>query len=151
MTQGRLGLYPFVINKHNKNIIISILFKLFAKTITLRLCCSPGLFRPCELFYLLIFISNEFINIIMSELKKIDVRCYSGYKANECPVSFSIGDKSLNVEQLIDKWYGPDYTYFKLLADDGNSYILKYDERKDEWELDFFQNKKVKDGKMKSE
>lgn len=74
----------------------------------------------------------------MSEPGKIDVRCYSGYKANERPVSFSIGDKSLNVEKLIDKWYGVDYTYFKLIADDGNVYILKYDEFKDEWELDFF-------------
>ncbi len=93
---------------------------------------------------LLIFISNEFLNIIMSKLNKTDVHCYSGYKANERPVSFSIGDKVLTVEKLIDKWHGPDYAYFKLLADDGNLYILKYEEGKDKWELGFFQDRRVK-------
>lgn len=74
---------------------------------------------------------------------KIDVRCYSGYKVNERPVSFSIGEKSLNVEELIDQWYGPDCSYFKVMADDGNMYILKYNEFNDEWEMNFFQDKSL--------
>ncbi|HOO71809.1 MAG TPA: hypothetical protein PK926_08600 [Spirochaetota bacterium] len=74
---------------------------------------------------------------------KIKVRCYSGYKANERPVSFSMGEKSFNVEELVDRWYGADHTYFKVRADDGNIYILKYNDRNDEWELDFFQNKRI--------
>ena len=63
----------------------------------------------------------------MTGLSKINVQCYSGYKANERPISFKIGDKSLKVEEIIDKWYGTEYTYFKLQADDKNIYILKYE------------------------
>ena len=80
----------------------------------------------------------------MSTSNKINVRCYSGYKADERPVSVSIGNKLLNGGELIDQWYGPDYSYFKIRADDGNTYILKHDEFKDEWEMNFFQDKKVK-------
>jgi len=78
----------------------------------------------------------------MNKFREISVQCYSGYKANERPVSFQLGDKSFKVERIIDQWYGPDYIYFKLLADDGNIYILKYNELKDEWELEFFESKK---------
>ena len=79
----------------------------------------------------------------MTKFQKLKVQCYSGYKANERPVSFNIGEKSLKVEELIDKWYGIDYTYFKLLANDGNIYILKHEEQNDEWELNFFQDKRI--------
>ena len=81
----------------------------------------------------------------MPKSNKISVKCYSGYKANERPVSFNLGDKSFKVEKIIDKWYGVEYTYFKLLADDANIYILKYDEHDDQWELNFFQNRKLKE------
>ncbi|MBN2041629.1 MAG: hypothetical protein JW864_16455 [Spirochaetes bacterium] len=77
----------------------------------------------------------------MSKRQKISVQCYSGYKANERPVSFKTGENSLKVSEILDTWYGEDYTYFKLLADDGNTYILKYQANNDKWELDFFRNK----------
>lgn len=70
----------------------------------------------------------------------IQVECYSGYKAIERPVSFTIDGKKLMVDEVIDQWYGEDYTYFKLKADDGNMYILKYLAEKDQWEMVFFEN-----------
>jgi hypothetical protein len=42
------------------------------------------------------------------------------------------------VEEILDQWYGIDYTYFKLRADDKNLYILKCDETTDEWSLELF-------------
>lgn len=77
----------------------------------------------------------------MGKSININVRCYSGYKGVERPVSFSIGERYLNVEELIDQWYGPDYLYFKVRADDGNLYILKYNESADEWGISFFKDK----------
>jgi hypothetical protein len=68
----------------------------------------------------------------------IQVTCYAGYRGNERPVRFSIGEKEYEVKEIVDRWYGPDYSYFKVRADDGNSYIIKYDEAADEWELEFF-------------
>ncbi len=69
------------------------------------------------------------------------VECHSGYKANERPLSFTLDDRKFAVKELLDQWCGIDYTYFKVRADDDNIYILKYDERKDEWSLEFFKVK----------
>ncbi|HWP92544.1 MAG TPA: hypothetical protein VNN20_10155 [Thermodesulfobacteriota bacterium] len=74
-------------------------------------------------------------------MKLEHVECYSGYKGNERPLSFSLGDRKFTVEELLDQWYGTDYTYFKVRADDDNIYILKYVEHEDEWSLEFFKAK----------
>lgn len=71
-------------------------------------------------------------------MKLEHVECYCGYKANERPLSFWLDDKKFTVKELLDQWYGIDYTYFKVKADDDDIYILKYDEHKDEWSLQFF-------------
>lgn len=71
-------------------------------------------------------------------MKLKHVECYSGYKANERPLSFSLDRRKYIVEELIDQWYGEDYTYFKVRADDKNIYILKYDELNDVWSLASF-------------
>jgi len=68
----------------------------------------------------------------------IQVTCYSGYRGDERPVRFSIGEKEFQVMEIVDRWYGPGYSSFKVKADDGNSYIIKYDEAADGWELEFF-------------
>lgn len=70
---------------------------------------------------------------------RISVQSYSGYKANERPSRFFMGEHAYEVTEIIDRWYGPDYSYFKIRADDGNIYILRYDERLDTWELEYFQ------------
>jgi hypothetical protein len=31
------------------------------------------------------------------------------------------------VEQIMDRWRGPEFEFFKVLADDGKGYLLKYD------------------------
>lgn len=74
---------------------------------------------------------------------RIHVDCYSGHTAHERPVRFDFGDNKHDITDLIDRWYGPDYLYFKVRADDGNIYILKCNERNNEWELEYF--KKTRD------
>jgi hypothetical protein len=69
---------------------------------------------------------------------RIKVDAYAGYKANQRPQAFSLGKKRLQITRIVDQWYGPDYTYFKVLAEDANSYILRYSESGDEWKLVFF-------------
>lgn len=73
-------------------------------------------------------------------MKIKSVQCYSGYKAGERPVSFTLDSRTYNVEDLLDQWYGEDYTYFKVRADDGNIYILRYDFTSDEWSLASFRS-----------
>jgi hypothetical protein len=58
---------------------------------------------------------------------KLEVECYSGRKADERPVRFRLDGHEYLVEELLDQWYGPSDTHFKVRADDGNLYILRRD------------------------
>jgi hypothetical protein len=51
---------------------------------------------------------------------KLRVQSYSGYRAEERPVRFSIDDHDYVVDEVLDQWYGPEYAWYKVLADDGN-------------------------------
>ncbi len=70
------------------------------------------------------------------------VECYSGYKADERPLRFQFegtpDGRTFQVAGVLDRWYGIGYECFKVLADDGNLYILRHQQEKDEWVLDSF-------------
>jgi len=71
---------------------------------------------------------------------RIQVECYSGSKADERPIRFFLGDRALTVREVLDQWYGPSDLYFKVLADDGNLYILRNRQSmpEGEWTLESF-------------
>jgi hypothetical protein len=56
---------------------------------------------------------------------QLQVECYSGRTADERPVRFRLDSNEYAVEELLDQWYGPEDIFFKVLADDGNIYILR--------------------------
>jgi hypothetical protein len=66
---------------------------------------------------------------------KIEVECHSGYKGDERPQRFRLGEKWIAVEEVADRWYDPGATFFKVRGDDGGFYVLRHDERRDEWTL----------------
>lgn len=68
------------------------------------------------------------------------IHCCAGCSVNEGPSLFSLMNRSYQVKEVIDRWYGPGVVYFKLLANDGNIYLLKHDEQQDWWDLVFYQN-----------
>jgi hypothetical protein len=67
--------------------------------------------------------------------KAIAVECYAGYKADERPTSFTVDGETLGVDEVLDRWYDADANYFRVLARDGTSYLLKHDLESDSWEL----------------
>lgn len=67
---------------------------------------------------------------------EIIVETYSGYKADEYPKRILIGERKLEVIDIEDRWYGPDYTYFKIFTDDGKRYILKQHSTDSRWTLE---------------
>ena len=71
---------------------------------------------------------------------KLRVECYFGHRADERPVKFWLGDSVLFVESIEDQWYGPDDVYFRVRADDGNTYVLGHNEERDEWTLESFRS-----------
>ncbi len=72
---------------------------------------------------------------------KIKVECYSGYKGNESPMRFFLGNRSIEVEQVVDRWYGEHGSYFRVLGNDDNLYILKGPIEDGFWELISFTHK----------
>jgi hypothetical protein len=68
----------------------------------------------------------------------LKVECYSGYKADERPVRFQLGKRWLAVQDVLDRWYNPHATWFRVRADGGGIYILKHDEAEDVWTLESF-------------
>jgi hypothetical protein len=69
-------------------------------------------------------------------MQKIKVQCYSGYKADEKPVSFILDSHKRMVDKVIDQWRTPEFEYFKVMADDGKGYLLRNDEINGEWVLE---------------
>ena len=67
--------------------------------------------------------------------RKIEVTAYSGYKANERPLSFTFDDRTLEVRDIIDRWYGVEHDYFKVLAGDGTVYLIRWNRLRDLWFL----------------
>lgn len=68
----------------------------------------------------------------------VQVECYSGYKAGERPVRFRLGTNWLAVQDVVDRWYDPDAFYFRLLADDGNLYILRHSGPDNRWTIEAY-------------
>jgi len=67
--------------------------------------------------------------------EKLQVESYSGYKANERPTLFCLKDRRVGIVDIIDRWYGTNHDFFKVLADDGRVYVLKWQRFTDEWFL----------------
>jgi hypothetical protein len=69
---------------------------------------------------------------------EIDVECYAGYRGEQEPRAFRLGERRIAVTEIVDRWLGPDYRYFRVSGDDGNLYVLRRDDAKDEWTLGAF-------------
>jgi hypothetical protein len=65
----------------------------------------------------------------------IHVDAYSGYKANERPCEFTLDEQIYEIAAVLDQWYEPSATYFKVQSTEGKTYLLRYDEEADEGTL----------------
>ena len=65
----------------------------------------------------------------------VRVECYSGYKADERPVRLRLNDGTREVVAIEDRWYSPGATYFRVLVDDGDRYLLRHEEAQGVWTL----------------
>ncbi len=68
----------------------------------------------------------------------VRVEAYSGYTADERPLRFQLGDRWLAVEEVTDRWYDPDATYFRVRVEDGAIYVLRHSEPSDLWTLEAY-------------
>ncbi len=83
------------------------------------------------------------IPAVVSELAEmpLTVKCYSGFKLNERPLSFFLHDREFMVMDIEGSWFEEEeagrarYACFRVRADDGDLYLLSYDEGADTWSL----------------
>jgi hypothetical protein len=71
-------------------------------------------------------------------LLRIGVECYAGYKAEQTPRTLMLGDRRIDVAEVLDQWLAPDHRYFKVRGDDGDTYIVRQDSSSGEWILSAF-------------
>jgi len=65
----------------------------------------------------------------------IQVHCYAGYRGEQEPRAFVLGEQRLDVVFIADRWLAPHHRYFKVAASDGNTYVLRHDEPSGAWAL----------------
>jgi hypothetical protein len=72
----------------------------------------------------------------------IEVECYAGAKADETPRRFTWEERTIEVHEVLDRWYQvenkpewPRADYFEVRAADAREYLLKHDLESDEWFL----------------
>lgn len=71
-------------------------------------------------------------------MSDVHVECYAGYRADERPLRFTLHGRVFEVLEVEDRWYSPGAVYFRVLANDGNFYVLRHEEGIDVWTLDAF-------------
>lgn len=68
----------------------------------------------------------------------VHTECYAGYRGEQEPLRFYLGERQVQVLEILDRWLSPDHRYFKLRGDDQCIYILRHDCQKGGWELTHF-------------
>jgi hypothetical protein len=74
-------------------------------------------------------------------LLSVDVECYAGHRGEQTPRTLILGDRRIAVAEVLDAWLAPDHRYFKLRGEDGDTYLVRHDERSDTWELTMFRSR----------
>ncbi len=68
-------------------------------------------------------------------MTKVHVECYAGYRGEETPRRIRLGERAVEVLDVLDRWLSPEHRYFKCRCADGAVYIVRHDEKDDRWEL----------------
>ncbi|MDH3310779.1 MAG: hypothetical protein OEM48_01400 [Gammaproteobacteria bacterium] len=71
----------------------------------------------------------------------IRMECYAGYCGEQEPRRVWLGERSIVVAEVLDRWLSPEHRYFKVLCDATGTYILRHDTHVDHWELTLFESR----------
>jgi hypothetical protein len=66
------------------------------------------------------------------------VECYAGYKGDERPLRLHFADSTLAIRAIEDRWYSPGATFFRVVVESGDTYVLRHDDAQDCWSLAAF-------------
>ena len=86
----------------------------------------------------------------MKKFKNLNTEYYADQEEEETPRRFFMGDKSIEIEEVIDRWLAPEYRYFKVRGGENDIYILRHDELAQRWKLTLFQSGKYDGSRLSS-
>lgn len=70
---------------------------------------------------------------------EITVECYAGHRGEQEPRRLLLDSRSVEVAEIVDRWFAPDYRYFKLRGAEGDLWIVRHDEATGRWELTMYE------------
>ena len=70
-------------------------------------------------------------------LKPITVLSRRGEQGTPEPSAFFLGERRIDVVEVLDRWLAPDHGYFKLLTTEG-IFILRHDDAENRWMLTLY-------------
>ncbi len=79
---------------------------------------------------------------------RLRVECYAGYRSDEEPRRFFIGQREIVIDTILDRWLAPDHRYFKVRGSDGGTYILRHDLSDNRWELTMYDGSQRDDTRL---
>ena len=65
----------------------------------------------------------------------VSVQCEPAFNGEATPRFFTIGDRRIDVVDVLDRWFGEDYDYFKVCDAGGDTFILRRDTDDLTWEI----------------
>jgi len=66
---------------------------------------------------------------------KIHVECYAGFRGEQEPRAFTLGERRFEVVEILDRWVDPRHRTFKVAVADQRKFLLRHDTGSGEWEL----------------
>ena len=67
---------------------------------------------------------------------KVELIFYAGYKADETPRYLKLGETIWAIAQVEDRWYSPGETFFRVVLESGDRYVLRHVEAQGVWTLE---------------
>ena len=83
-------------------------------------------------------IGGRLDQIPVSGAFRVTVECYGGHRGEETPRRFTLGSRTVEVVDVLDRWLAPEHRYFKIRGSDNDAYILRHDVRDGSWELTLY-------------
>lgn len=68
---------------------------------------------------------------------RIEVETYSGYRADERPLRFTLDSESHEIAEVESRWRSPDAACFRVRTREGRRCLLRHDPRSDTWSCEF--------------
>lgn len=82
--------------------------------------------------------------------RPLTVECVTDGQAEHGPQRFVLGQRTVQVDEIVDRWLEDPHSYFKLRGDDDCIYILRHDNATSTWELILFDSGRCAETRLSS-